>query len=234
MKIKEKIRSLISQGKLPQALALAQENFPYENEFILLSGRFQRVERDARMGVIGRESYSLEHNQIVYSILDLLAVLEEGFTQQNPLEPQTPSRLKKVFMGSVEADEKYSKGLEKQLQSLVDQGRISLSSRMGILGGMNIVETLSEKIAEADIILLLISADFIASKEETDDLLRKIEVAQQKKDIRLIPVLVRPCLWEYGILKGLNPLPQNKIPLSQWEDIDAAYLDIIMEMLKTL
>jgi hypothetical protein len=75
----------------------------------------------------------------------------------------------------------------------------------------------------ADIILLLVSADAIASdyfydKEVADALDR-----HRKGSARVVPMIVRPCAWTTTPLAGLQALPKDGKPVTSWSDRDEAF-----------
>ena len=70
----------------------------------------------------------------------------------------------------------------------------------------------------AEIILLLISADFIDSDycydEEMTDALKKHEQNESK----VIPIILRPCAWKYSPFAKLQVLPKDGKPVIEHED----------------
>ncbi len=70
----------------------------------------------------------------------------------------------------------------------------------------------------ADIILLLISADFIDSDycydEEMMDALKKHE----QNEARVIPIILRPCAWKFSPFAKLQVLPKDGKPVMEHED----------------
>lgn len=68
-------KKLLRQGKVGQAieLLLAQlESTDQENTIILLSGRWNSLQRKVNGGLVGHEQATLETNQITAALLDLL------------------------------------------------------------------------------------------------------------------------------------------------------------------
>jgi formylglycine-generating enzyme required for sulfatase activity len=75
----------------------------------------------------------------------------------------------------------------------------------------------------ADIILLLVSADAIASdyfydKEVADALDR-----HRQGSARVVPMIVRPCAWRTTPLAELQALPKDGKPVTSWSDRDEAF-----------
>ena len=93
------------------------------------------------------------------------------------------------------ADEALRNELEKHLSPLKRTGRISTWHDRRIVPGEEFEGQIDRYFSEADIILLLISSDFIAS-----DYCYQIEMsnALQRHDLGeavVIPVILRPCAW---------------------------------------
>jgi len=77
----------------------------------------------------------------------------------------------------------------------------------------------------SDIILLMVSADAIASdyfydKEVADALDR-----HHNGSARVVPMIMRPCAWDATPLADLQALPKNGKPVTSWPDRDEAYAD---------
>lgn len=76
------LRHSISKGQIETALRLLMEivkdnNDDLYNTCLLISSRYNRVSKENILGIITRENYTMETNQIVYSILEIIKILEE-------------------------------------------------------------------------------------------------------------------------------------------------------------
>lgn len=83
----------------------------------------------------------------------------------------------------------------------------------------------------ADIVLLMVSADAIASdyfydKEVADALERHRAGAA-----RVVPMILRPCAWYATPLAELQAIPQNGKAVTTWADRDEAYADAAQSLL---
>ena len=78
----------------------------------------------------------------------------------------------------------------------------------------------------ADVILLLVSPSFIASDYCYDREMRRALERHEAGQARVIPVLVRPCDWRSAPFAKLQGLPRDARPVTQWDDPDAAWLDV--------
>ena len=92
-------------------------------------------------------------------------------------------------------------------------------------------DAIKQHLHGSDIILLLVSADAIASdyfydKEVADALKR-----HEKGEARVVPLILRPCAWRATPLAELQALPQNGKPVTTWSDRDEAYTDAVEQIL---
>ncbi|HEY0755677.1 MAG TPA: TIR domain-containing protein [Ktedonobacteraceae bacterium] len=96
-----------------------------------------------------------------------------------------------------------------------------------IQAGDDLNQQVDRRLASAPIILMLISADFIASDYCYSD---KMEIAmkrQEKGEARVIPLIIRPVDWEETPFHKLKALPTNLKPVSKWHCEDEAWLEIV-------
>lgn len=121
--------------------------------------------------------------------------------------------------------------LEKHLSSLKRQGLICLWSVDKTLAGADRNVELERNFNAAQIILLLLSADFFASEHCNDIMMRALQ--RQKEDhIRVIPILLRTVDWENSPVSRLQTLPSNRHFATQWVNSDEAFSHIAKEIRK--
>lgn len=116
--------------------------------------------------------------------------------------------------------------LQSHLSSLRAEGFISDWSIGGLLAGEDIARTTTAQVEQADLVLLLLSASFLASAS-CQTLLVQVQAERTRRPLRLVPVLVRPVDWQGSGVKTLQPLPRNGVPVHRWPDEDAAWLDVV-------
>jgi hypothetical protein len=104
------------------------------------------------------------------------------------------------------------------------------------LGGDSIAEKRQEYMSTADIILLLISPDFMSSEDLYDNELRPAMIRSTQKRSVVIPILIRDTAsWEEDQLFGnLQTLPRGKIPVPPRPNRDGAITLIIKEIRDTI
>lgn len=140
----------------------------------------------------------------------------------------------KIFISYSHKDEQYREEFEKHLVMLKRNGLIQTWNDRKILPGQNWGKEISKELEAADIIILLVSSDFLAS-----DYCFDIEVQQAMKQHELgqstvVPIILRPCDWHdapFGIIQGL---PKDAKPIKEYSDIDGAFLEVVKGLKKIL
>jgi hypothetical protein len=145
---------------------------------------------------------------------------------------------KRVFISYSHRDSRYRNELMKHLTPLHREGLLAAWHDKKISGGEDWQAQISEHLLGADIILLLVSADFLDSdycyRSEMKAALRRHEAGEA----RVIPVIVRDVDWRNGPLAKLQALPINRngqlVPIGRWASQDAAWLSVILDVRRTL
>jgi len=130
-----------------------------------------------------------------------------------------------VFISFTTADEAYRRDLETHLAVLQRSGMIRPWHTGLVQAGEAHVAKTTDQLKQAHIILLLVSADYLAADHsccEMDLALARHDTGEAK----VIPLIVRPCSWEYTHLSRLDPLPENGVPVSAWGNRDAAWAEV--------
>jgi hypothetical protein len=131
-----------------------------------------------------------------------------------------------VFFSYSHADEGLRDQLEKQLSMLKRQGVIDTWHDRRIGAGRDIARTIDERINRDDIILLLVSADFLASDYCYDIEMKRAMEHHEAGEVIVIPVILRACDWHHAPFGKLNAVPRDGKPITQWTDIDDAFLQV--------
>jgi len=131
-----------------------------------------------------------------------------------------------LFVSYARKDEEFRKELSVHLRSLERMGLITSWHDRLIRPGSDWTQAIDEHINQANIVLCLVSPDFIASdycfqKEMTAALERRKSGLAE-----VIPILVRPAVWEQTPLAHLQSLPPGLLPISQQLDRDTAWKSV--------
>jgi hypothetical protein len=79
----------------------------------------------------------------------------------------------------------------------------------------------------ADVVLLLLSADFMASEYSYGVELQKAMDMHRAGQARVIPVLVRAVDLAHAPLSELRALPSDGRPVTSWSNQDEAWTDVV-------
>ncbi|MBB4232183.1 toll/interleukin-1 receptor domain-containing protein [Rhizobium mongolense] len=131
-----------------------------------------------------------------------------------------------VFFSFSHVDKDLRDKLETQLSMLKRQGVIETWHDRRVGAGNDFAKEIDEHINTDDIILLLISADFLASDYCYDIEMTRAMERQARGEAIVIPVILRACDWKHAPFGKLKGVPEDGKPVTQWTDIDAALLEV--------
>ena len=130
-----------------------------------------------------------------------------------------------LFISYAHKDEPLRQHLEQHLSALQRQGIINIWHDRKIDAGYEWKRTIDAHLSTANIILLLISPDFIAS-----DYCYSIEMTyamqrHERNEAHVIPIILRPVYWQNAPIGKLQALPKDAIPVTSrdWHDLDEAF-----------
>lgn len=128
-----------------------------------------------------------------------------------------------VFISYSPQDEVFKDEIEKHLKLLKYQGEIVIWSDRDILPGVELERAKEEALNESDIILLLISSDFIEQRwSEAEWAIGR----HQANQVQAFSVLLRHVDIEGSKLETLQFLPSNGKWITEWQPRDKAFTEI--------
>ena len=131
-----------------------------------------------------------------------------------------------LFISYSHHDDDLREELCKHLRILQRQGIIASWHDRMIGAGTGWQGQIDEHLNSAQIILLLVSANFMASDYCYDiELTRAIE-RHDRGEARVIPIILRPVDWKSAPFAKLGVLPKDGKPVTLWSDRDEAFLDV--------
>ena len=133
-----------------------------------------------------------------------------------------------VFFSYSHKDEELRDELEKHLSILKHRGLISAWHDRKIVAGEEWNGQIDEHLNSAQIILLLISSDFLASKYCYDIEMKRAMERHDSGEACVIPIILRHVLWKRSLFSKLQALPTNAEPVKDgnWRSIDEAFKDV--------
>lgn len=141
------------------------------------------------------------------------------------MQPQQTPPIE-VFFSYAHEDERLKNKLADQLAILQRLGVITKWHDRMISAGTEWKPEIERRLNSAQIILLLVSADFLAS-----DFCYGVEMARaierhERGEARVIPVILRACRWTMAPFGKLQALPKNAKPVTSWGNIDEAFENV--------
>jgi hypothetical protein len=141
-------------------------------------------------------------------------------------EVSTPARAVEVFFSYSHKDEDFRDELSKHLALLKRQRVITAWHDRRIGAGKEWENEIDERLNTADIILLLISSDFLASDYCYDVEAQAAMKRHDEGDARVIPVILRPVDLKGAPFGKLQALPRDARPVTDWPNRDQAFLNV--------
>lgn len=131
-----------------------------------------------------------------------------------------------IFCCYARKDQHYLEELKKHLNLLERRGLINLWHDRKILPGINWKSEIDKHLNTSNIILLLVSPDFMASDYCYGVELQRAIERHRIGEARIIPVIIRPIDWEETPLGEFQALPTNRKPIAEWLSRDRAFREV--------
>lgn len=117
--------------------------------------------------------------------------------------------------------------LDKHLSVLRRTGVIAPWHDRRITAGREWEHEIDKHLEEAQVILLLVSADFLASDYCWGVEMKRALAKHDAGLARVIPIMIRPVDFFVGVpFAHLQALPQDAKPITEWNNQDAAWADV--------
>lgn len=146
--------------------------------------------------------------------------------QQANTTPLNASRGVQVFLSYSFRDEPLRDQLAKHLSILQRRGIIGGWHDRVIGAGIEQTWQIDPHLEEAGLILLLLSADYLASSYAYDvEILRAMERHEAGEAV-VVPILLRPVDWRGTPFDRLQMLPQDTRPVTSWPNPEEAFVNI--------
>lgn len=151
----------------------------------------------------------------------------DSFTKIMPEDLETAQKQPiKIFFSYAHKDEPLRDELSKHLAILKRQGVISEWHDRLISPGEKWADVIDDRINQAQIILLLVSSDFLASDYCYEIEMRRALERDESGEAVVIPIILRPCSWKGGLFEKLQALPKDAKPVTSWANPDEAFTNI--------
>lgn len=132
----------------------------------------------------------------------------------------------KVFFSYSHKDEILRDELEKHLAILKRQGLIETWHDRRIDAGGDFSQEISSNLEDADIVLLLVSSDFLASDYCYDIEMKRAMDRHQRGETVVIPVILRPCSWHGALFGKLLAATVDGRAITKFPTLDDGFLEV--------
>jgi len=140
---------------------------------------------------------------------------------------ETPSQEIKLFYCYAREDKELRDIIDRHLKVFKRQYFIQGWHDREILPGTEWEKSISDQLDSANLILLLISPDFIASEYCYGKELQRAFERHLNGECHLVPILLRPTHWQDTLFSNLQILPTDARPVTLWESRDLAFYDVV-------
>src|SRR2546421_11521272 len=142
----------------------------------------------------------------------------------------------KIFYCYAYEDKGYRETLEKHLSTLRQLGLITEWSDRNIDAGKEWAKEIDSNLNTANIILLLISPDFVHSDYCYSVEMKRALERHENGTARVIPIILRHVDYEGAPFSRLQALPPDAIPVTdrKWRSRDEAFRDVAQAIRKVV
>ncbi len=141
----------------------------------------------------------------------------------------------RVFCSYTHHDEDLKTALESHLAPLVQSGDISVFwSDRKITAGTDIDLKVREELESSQIILLLLSPEFIESNYCYHVEAQLAMDRHERGEARVVSILLRPVFWQKTRMRTYLALPKDGRPITSWPNRDEGFLNVVSEIQRVI
>ena len=128
----------------------------------------------------------------------------------------------KVFITYSHNDRQQNTELKTRLAVMESEGEIKLWDDNEILPGDEWYKDISTNLAGSDILLYLVSATSLASKNCNKELAEALN-----SKIKVIPIILEDCDWLNHQLSDFQALPDKGLPINEWQPESKGWQNVV-------
>jgi len=139
-----------------------------------------------------------------------------------------------IFLSYAKEDKPFKDKLLKHLSSMIRRNQIDIWDDEQIAGGQNWKEEIESKLRTAQVAILLVSADFLASDFINDFEIPILLERGKKGEVSIVPMLIRPVYFQGSELSDFKGLPKSGKPISNWQNEDEAWISVVGDLVEII
>jgi internalin A len=132
----------------------------------------------------------------------------------------------RVFISYAHKDERFRLALEPHLKLLQRQRLIATWHDRLIKPGTQWKDVIDANLEHANLILLLVSADFMHSDYCWEVEMKRALERHIKKEAVVIPIIIRDVSWSKAPFAELQALPDKAKSVDKWKNKDSAWRNV--------
>ena len=132
-----------------------------------------------------------------------------------------------IFISYAHKDKSFLQELQTVLKPYERRKIVSIWTDQDIVAGQKWDELIKTKLNQSEVVLFLVSPDFLASDYIND---QEIGQVLERSEPCAIPILVRPIDLSLLTINYLQVIPTGAKPVTDWESRDKAWLDVVNEL----
>lgn len=140
----------------------------------------------------------------------------------------------KAFISYSHADTTVLDKLHIHLAHLKREGLLNSWTDQEITAGGALNQQIEGNLLEADLFLALLSPDYIASNYCYEKEFKKAIELNRQSRLVIIPIIAEPCDWLSTPFKEFKALPKDGKPISDWQNVNTAFLNVVQELRKLI
>ncbi len=144
------------------------------------------------------------------------------------------TKKQKVFISYSKEDDILRGKLVKFLKQLKRSGNVETWYDREMIAGTVWDDKIKSELHSADIVLCLVSSDFLATDYIMDEELPIMLEREEKGLTKVIPVILRPCAWQDTMLAKFQALLGKDKPLTLYDNQDVAFMEIYNGLKKVI
>ena len=134
----------------------------------------------------------------------------------------------KLFLSYAHEDRDIVAELRKHLAPLRYEQIVTDWYDLELMPGHDWDQDIISQLESSDLVLVVISADFVASNYAYGrELNLSLDLHDQDR-VRLLPVIARNCKWQNLPFARLQVLPEGAVAISSWQNRDDAFVSVVL------
>lgn len=135
-----------------------------------------------------------------------------------------------LFISYSHKDDEWRAKLDSHLALLKRQSVFDVWHDRRIGAGREWAGDINDALERASVVLLLVSADFLASDYCYDKEMKRALQRHDQGDARVVPVILRTCDWQSSDFGKLQAVPRDGRPIASHSDVDAAMTEVALAL----